>query len=334
MPAGSSVTYLSGLIAATGGLIAMLGCAAVGGFVAISLLIDADPIDRQNAWAPAMLALVCAVGLLAVGAGLTFLLLGRDAGRSSTVWIAAALMPWLLYITLFSLTVVLGEHGDDPAVRVSGWAGLLGGSLAVAALLCAAVLLGIPSTRRHVARRVLANAVPPQIGQPPATVHNATVRMRRSLIVFVVSGVLLFLYIPASALGEDPDILVMMVVLPIVFLLVIVLPLVLGLLGARRAERGRRGGATLARVGGGLAVPGTAVFLLISGFAAAAAVVGSAEQREAALLPTVPSMMLGALLVVSYLLALGTMILGLAALADPRSEQWYAAQASPRPTPA
>jgi hypothetical protein len=261
---------------------------------------------------------VMGIGLLIAVA---LIVLRRDAGRSSAVWISASTLPWII------LTVIAIATGTDEEVRRGGsWTGaavvigMAGGIIAVLALLAGMILLGIPPGRRWLAERTLAGSDP---ARPPRPLAGTRLRFLLSAVLGIVGALALVVMIPFTALGQESGTNVAMAVFAVLLALFVVLPEVLGLLGARLARQGRRGGATLARVGGGFASFGFPLFTVMTVFVAFASFSESEDQIAAAPLSPAAVLVVGALIFAASLGGLAFYVAGLAGLADPRTERHF-----------
>ena len=281
----------------------------------------------------AVLDTVMGIALLIAG---TLILLRHDAGRSSAVWISASTLPWIIFTVI--VTVVTGR--DDQVRQLSPWAaaavviGAIGGVVTVLALLVAMIALGVPAGRRWLAERTLARADPARLSVP---LGRTKLWFRLSAVLGILGAPALLIMIPLTALGQESGTGVAVAVFAVILVLFLVVPVVLGLVGGRLARGGRRGGATLARVGGGFIVLGYPAFTTMTVLVTFASYSESPEQIAAAPLSKAAVIIVGGLIFAMSLGGLACYIAGLAGLADPRTERYFRerrAAASPQAGPA
>jgi hypothetical protein len=308
-PAPSAVPAAVGATAAGFAALAFLALAAM------SLLVFRNGDDERPdgeiiatvliVWASVVAALLLAysIGLIATG---------RDAGRSGIVWIGVAALPWTILIA--SGVVVTAREKDGlsdgfvDAVTAISWAS---GGLAALALLVAMIVLGIPPGRRWLAARVLART---GALWPPAPIVAARKRFTASSFLSMggcASQLMLTPFVTDDGKGRSEA----LITLAVVLVLVVAVPLLLGLWGARLAFAGRRGGAHLARAAGVFLIYGVQPFVLIGVLNGLSGVF----DNDSTLPPAASGPAAG---VVTAVIILGMVqyVAGLAALADPRSE--------------
>ncbi|GAA1031495.1 hypothetical protein GCM10009557_27020 [Virgisporangium ochraceum] len=250
-------------------------------------------------------------GLLLVFA-LGLILLGRDAGRSGTVWIGVAALPWTLILPVTLASLADSESHPAGFRTLATVTALVCGGATLFGLTVAMVALGIPPGRRWLAERVLAR---PEPGWPSAPIVAAGRRFVLSAVFGVGGCAALLVLTPLATTGSDGS-LAAMITWTVVLVLFVALPQALGLWGARLARRGRRGGANLARAAGVFVVYGLEIFMVLGVWDAMAGV------AEDAVLPGPVTLVLAVLLTCVVVLALVQWVAGLAALADPRSERF------------
>jgi hypothetical protein len=286
---------------------------------ASAILVITFAVSRFDQFTPSMLLalLDLAMGVALAVAGV-LILLKRDAGRSAAVWISASTLPWAI------LTVI----GTTAAARTSAverslaWAtpitivGAGGGILGVLALIVAMIFLGIPASRRWLASVVLARP-----GRSP--LPSTKVRFLAAMILGVAGVIALLAMLPFVALGQETWIDVVAIVFGAILFVFVVVPVGLGLVGGTIARKGKRGGATLARVAGGFAAFGFPVFTLLTLFVTIVSIGESTRLRQSAPLPPGPTLAVGIVVTLASLVGWAFYVAGLAGLADPRSEQFY-----------
>jgi hypothetical protein len=248
-----------------------LGAAAAGiaglAFLAVAVMslvvFRAGPEDRNDGdvivtvlivWASLVAAL-----LLAYSIGL--IVAGRDAGRSGIVWIGVAALPWTILIP--SGIVEIASHWEqylsDRFVTVTTLVSYAGGGLAALGLLTAMIVLGAPPGRRWLASRVLART---GALWPPAPLVAA--KKRFTFSAFLGMGGCAAQLVLTPLVTEDGNgRSTFLVVVAVMLVVLVAVPQLLGLWGARLAFGGRRGGAHLARVAGVVLIYGVQPFVLI-----------------------------------------------------------------------
>jgi hypothetical protein len=312
---------------------AAAGLGVLGLFTnASAILVITFAVSRFGQFTPSMLLalLDLAMGLALLVAG-ALILLKRDAGRSAAVWISASTLPWAI-LTAIGMTAAARTSAVE---RSLSWAvpitivGVAGGILGVLALIVAMVLLGIPPGRRWLASVVLARP-----GRSPLPSTKA--RFLAAMTLGVGGVVALLAMLPFVALGQERWIDVVAIVFGAVLFVFVVVPVGLGLVGGTIARKGKRGGATLARVAGGFAAFGFPVFTVLTLFVTIASADESTRVRSSAPLSPAATIVLGGVVALASLAGWAFYVAGLAGLADPRSEQFYREHApSPGyPTPA
>ncbi|MFI5952670.1 hypothetical protein [Cryptosporangium sp. NPDC051539] len=301
---GPSRPPFAGTVWAALGTLGLLVTATAGAAVTV-LLYTSGHGWSVNAPVPVGLT---GLTTLACGGLLTSVVLlggGHDAGRSATVWLAGAAVPWTL-----GAAVLYGFYAFDDffagGVRLAALLGVAGATVAVVALPAAAILLG-----RSAARYPPTGGIGGAPG-PPAVLRAAPGRFRTALGVVVAADFGLVVAWPPRV-GTDDVTWGWAVVEVVVLLLVHGVPLALAGVGATSARAGRRGGAVAARAFGAvclLVLPITAFYALIL------PVEPDPDATEAAVFS---ALMLG------FAGGAGLVLTGLAALADPGSEQHYRA---------
>jgi hypothetical protein len=199
----------------------------------------------------AALLLVYSIGLI---------IAGRDAGRSGIVWIGVAALPWTVLIASGIVAIAHEkEHLSDGFVTVTTVVSYACGGLAAVGLLTAMIVLGIPPGRRWLAARVLART---GALWPPAPLVAA--RKRFTVSAFLGMGGCAAQLVLTPLVTEDGSgRSTFLVVVAVILVVLVAVPQLLGLWGARLAFGGRRGGAHLARVAGVFLIYGVQPFVLI-----------------------------------------------------------------------
>jgi hypothetical protein len=200
----------------------------------------------------AVLLLVYSIGLIVAG---------RDAGRAGIVWIGVAALPWTFLIAsgIVAIAHEKEEHLSDGFVTVTTVVSYACGGLAALGLLIAMIVLGIPPGRRWLAARVLART---GALWPPAPLVAA--KKRFTLSAFLGMGGCAAQLVLTPLVTEDGNgRSTFLVAVAVVLVLLVAVPQLLGLWGARLAFGGRRGGAHLARAAGVFLLYGVQPFILI-----------------------------------------------------------------------
>ncbi|MFE1290620.1 hypothetical protein [Streptomyces sp. NPDC058751] len=323
---GSPWALVVGVIALVMAALGLLLTTTAGAQICALVRVGDSADPEGDALAPGMFAVLGLVAFVALLVALAPVFAGFDRGRSAGAWVAGALLPWALCFVLYFAMVGFGDDFDE-VVRGSALLGFYSASALVLALLIGTILLGIRPGRRWLAHRVLARTAPAELGpEAPGPLRKAPRRFLVSLVLSVLGTCGSIGFYPLSAMGDDPDLGVLLGVLGAVALLFVVVPLALACLGAVRAREGRRGGARLARV----LSAGPLVFLLLlalmAAFAGVISLIAPDGQVEAAVLPPGPAVAIGIALALTSLTAAGFVLASLAALADPRSDHYLTAR--------
>jgi hypothetical protein len=304
--AGSRVPLLVGGVAAglatLGLLVTAVTSASVAGIA--SRVQDGDVVP------PIIFAVQSTVSVVAFLIGLALLRGGRDAGRSATLWIAVATVPWLATMAFYfaggtssGLVSLYGERYE-----VAADVGLAAVSLVAVAALVAMIALAAAGGRRW-----RADPAPEEVDALPAPLLATKARFGLSAVLGVSAGVALIVVFPEAAIGEGPDPVSAAYALALGLAVAVVVPEIIVWVGGSLARRGRRDGVLLARVGGGLAVCGFAIVMALAAVALSTAVEGPGPGVDLVAAP------ICLLAIVGLLVSLGLLVAGLAGLADPRT---------------
>jgi hypothetical protein len=313
--AGSPVPLITGAAAAIVGTFGLLLTATASAIVAVSTYSGAGTDPKGDSTGPGLFAAASVLAGIGLLVSLALLVGGKDAGRSATAWLAGVTLPWALAMTAYFAAGVsradLGQRSAVPPLL-----GVAGAGLASLGLLAGAVLLGIRPGRRWLAHRVLSRTA----ADASASLRAARARYVVALVVTAAAGAGLLAFLPLSAMGNDPDLLVSIVVLALLQALVSG-PLLVATVGASMARSGRRGGAVVARVFSAVPLFVLTVLAMLTMLAGAGSVVGSAEQIAEAKLPPAAALGLSGILAIAFLAGIALVVAGLAALADPHAER-------------
>jgi hypothetical protein len=308
-PAPSVVPVAIGATAAGIAALALLSLAVM------SLLVFRDgQEDRGDSEIIATVLIVeaCLVAALLLAYSIGLIIAGRDAGRSGIVWIGVAALPWTFLIARGVVAIAREkEHLSDGFVTVTTVVSFACGGLAALGLLVAMIVLGVPPGRRWLAARVLSRTA---ALWPPAPLVAA--KKRFTLSAFLGMGGCAAQLVLTPLVTEDGNgRSTFLVAVAVVLVLLVAVPQLLGLWGARLAFAGRRGGAHLARAAGVFLIYGVQPFVLIGVLNGLAGVFGND-----ATVPPAAAGPLAAAVTAAIMLGMVQYVAGLAALADPRSE--------------
>jgi hypothetical protein len=298
------------------GALCLLVLAIATGVLAGGILVLPGEDRSGDALAPALGAGVLGIAFLMLVVSLGLLVAGRDAGRSASAWIGASVLPPVAIAVLALGTALSSTDDRVEALATPALVGMCGGAASIVGFVVGSALLGSRAARRYLAVRLLTGAAQRQ----PASQLLRTA-LRYLAVAYGVALVGLGVFVVSARLsGADgsaaADRVVFLVVFGVLGLVLVLTGLaVIG--GAAAAGTGRRGGATLARCGGAIALP--VLWLLL--FAVAVPAVALADSDTTALNVSAALGLFNAVLVIA---AIAAMVRGLAALANPWSEHHFA----------